>query len=77
MKKLSYWVLTYEERKHITESEMIFIEQTQSFLDLGEAEDARYCIEEGIFNKVDHAGMGTTFKYISLEPKECDLVEEG
>lgn len=77
MTKLSYWVLTYEERKHTTKSEMIFIEKTQGFLDLGEAEDAKYYIEEGILDKLDDLGAGITFKFIGLEYKECDLEEEG
>lgn len=77
MQKLSYWVLTYEECLHSHKGETVDNIRTQGFLDLGEAEDARYYIEEGILDVIDDLGAGTTFKFISLEPKECDLVEEG
>lgn len=77
MVKLAYWVLTYEECMHSRNGETVDNIRTQSFLDLGEAEDARYYIEEGILDKLDDLGAGITFRFVGLEHKECDLEEEG
>ena len=76
MTTLIKWVLTYERTQISSKGETVDTLETSSFLDLGEAEDARFSLDQGEWDSISDSGAGVVYKSISLEPQEFELEEE-